>query len=221
VYNAQVNEHFKAGFLAELGIGGFGGLDGMTPAELREIRLRAAKAKIKASMNLAGEAMGGSAAVLNQDNVKGLLTGKGYSKKEIFLPRMDSYPVAMHELGHAVAETGRHRLGRTMVRLHHAGEILRKASLPGLAVAGVATAVDPTNIVKFLIPPLIASALGAHRIPGETVASTWAIKEIAKKHGLMKALKAIPTLGYGLATYALMPGVGAGLAAALVRKSMM
>lgn len=208
-----MNEHFKAGFLAELGIGGFGGLDGMTPSELREVRARAAKAKIKANMNTEGEAMGGFAEVLTTDNVKSLMTGKGYAKKSINLPRADSYPVAMHELGHAIAETGPHRLGRSMVRLHAAGEILRKASLPGLAVAGVATAIDPTNIVKFLIPPLIASAMGAHRIPGEAVASGWAIKEILKKRGIMKALKAVPVLGYGLSTYSLMPAAASGLAA--------
>lgn len=132
------------------------------------------------------------------------------ARPQLNIPQRASLEIGLHELGHAKGEFGRHGLGNVMRKVHQYGNLASMAAAPAALYGAYKAYTDPESTTAKLAPAAAALASGKlHRIPGEAIASAYAIKDLYKLKGGMAALKGGARLTSALGSYALAAAVPA------------
>jgi hypothetical protein len=141
---------------------------------------------------------------------------------DIVLPlKRTPYSIALHEAGHAIKEVPSKPLMALMKATKWLAHPLAQQTLPlaGMAAASAAISKDPDSALAKSLVWLPAVSYGTTRLPGEFVASKWALGHLLKTRGLKGALKALPTLASAYSTY-LFAGLGTSVALETFRRGM-
>jgi len=183
-----------------MGIAGLAGEKPMTGKEYRQFQktLREGGKDVKVHRGKA------PFAIMSQMQPKGLQGPLGEkTQHHLALTKKPGPAAAYHEAGHARGEFGgkaRAAVGRASIRARQGLSIAR----PATGGYSIYKAVTAPESAEGKAAPYVMAATSPNivRLPGEAMASTWALAKIKKNMGTKAMLKASPRLGLAFGTYA-------------------